>query len=134
QRVVARLPGERADAAVGADRAVDEPRVARPEDVGAEAELLGEPGTEALQEDVRAVGQAAERVRSPLVAERERERALAGVRREEHAPLAVPERRPPGTAVVAGVGTLDLADVGAERGQDLGAIRPGDRGRHVEDA
>src|SRR4029453_17635738 len=52
QRVVARLPGERADEAVGAERGVDEPRVARAEDVGAEAELFGEPRTKALEEDV----------------------------------------------------------------------------------
>ena len=73
-------------------------------------------------------------VTAARVAERERERALAGVRREEHRSLAVPERRPPGAAVVAGVGPLDLDHVGAERGEDLGAVRPGDRGGDVEHA
>ena len=33
-----------------------------------------------------------------------------------------------------GVGALDLDDVGAERGQDLRAVGPGDRRRHVEHA
>ena len=66
--------------------------------------------------------------------ERDRERALARVHGEEHRALAVPERRAPGAAVVARVRPLDLHDVGAERGEDLGAVRPGDRRRHVDDA
>ena len=36
--------------------------------------------------------------------------------------------------VVAGVRPLDLHDLRAERGEDLGAVRPGDRGRDVDDA
>ena len=62
------------------------------------------------------------------------ERALARVGGEEHRALAVPERRSPGAAVVARVRSLDLDDVGAERGEDLRAVRPGDRRRHVEHA
>src|SRR4029079_16715003 len=46
----------------------------------------------------------------------------------------VPEGRPPGAAVVARIGALDLDHVGTERGQDLGAVRAGDGGRDVEHA
>ena len=62
QRVVAGLAGERAGAAVRADRAVDEPRVARADRLRAEPELLGEPGAQALEEDVGAVGQPEQRL------------------------------------------------------------------------
>ena len=101
---------------------------------GAEPELVGEPGPEALQEDVGAVHEPQQRLAPARVAERERERALAGVGGEEHRPLAVPERRPPGAAVVARVGPLDLDHVGAERREDLRAVRAGDRRRDVEHA
>ena len=120
--------------AVGADGAVDEPRVARAQRVRAEAELVGEPGPEALEEDVGAVREPQQRLAPARVAQRERERALARVGGEEHRPLAVPERRPPGAAVVARVGPLDLDHVRAERRQDLRAVGAGDRRRHVEHA
>ncbi len=134
QRVVPRFAGERAGVAVRAERAVDEPRVAVAEDVRAEPELLGEAGAQALEEHVGAVGEAQERVAPARVTEGQPERALARVRREEHRPLAVPERRAPGARVVARVRPLDLDDVGAQRSQDLRAVRARDRRRHVEHA
>ena len=63
-------PGQRADAPVGADRAVDEPRAPRANRVRTEAELLGEAGAEALEQHVRPVGQPQERVAPVGVAER----------------------------------------------------------------
>ncbi len=134
QRVVAGLGRERAGVAVRAERAVDEPRIALAEHVRTEPELLGEAGAEALEEHVGAVGETEERVAPTRVAERQPQRALARVGREEHRPLAVPERRPPGTAVVAGVRPLDLDDIGAERGEDLRAVRARDRRCDVEHA
>jgi hypothetical protein len=134
ERVVARFRSEWPRAAVGADRAVDEPRVARSEHVGAEPEPLGEAGAEALEEDVRPVGQPEDDLPTALVRQGDRERALARVHGEEHRALPVPEGRAPGAAVVARVGPLDLHHVGAERGEDLGAVRPRDRRRHVDDA
>ncbi len=132
QRVVAGLVAERPDVAVRAHGAVDEPWVALPEGARAETELLGEPRPEALEEDVGAVDEPEQRLAAARLAERERKRALPCIGGEEHRALAVPEGRPPGPAVVAGVGTLHLDDVGAQRGQDLGAVGAGDRGGDVE--
>ena len=134
QRVVARLVAERADAPVGADGAVDESWIALPERVGAEPELVCKTRPEALQEHVSPVHEPQQGIAAAWVAEGKAERALAGVGGEEHRALAVPERRPPGPAVVARVGALDLDHVGAERRQDLRAVRAGDRGRDVENA
>ena len=57
QRVVARLGGERPAAPEGADRRVDQPRVARPERLRPEAEPLGRAGAQALHRHIRAVGE-----------------------------------------------------------------------------
>ncbi len=62
----------------------------------------------------------------------EGERALAGVRGEEHGSLSLQERRPPGACVVAGE-RLDLHDVGAERREQLRRRRAGEGGRDVDD-
>ncbi len=134
ERVVARLGRERPDVPVSADRAVDETWVASAQRVGAEAHASREPGPEALEEHVRAVGEAEDGVPAALVAQRDGERALARVHGQEHRALAVPERRAPRTCVVPGVRPLDLDHVGAERGEDLRAVRAGDRRRHVDDA
>ena len=111
ERVVAGLVSQRPDVTVRADRAVDEPRVARTHGVGAEPEPLGETGAQALEEHVGALRESQQRLAPARVAQRDRERALAGVRREEHRALAVPERRAPGAAVVTRVGALDLDHV-----------------------
>ena len=55
ERVVAGLLLQRPDVAVRADGAVDEAGVSLPQRLRAEAELVGEPGAEALEEDVGAV-------------------------------------------------------------------------------
>ena len=134
ERVVTRLGREWPDVPVGADRAVDEACVASAQRVGAEAHALREPGPEALEEHVRAVDEAQDGVPAALVAQRDGERALPSVHGQEHRALAVPEGRAPRTCVVPGVRPLDLDHVGAERGEDLRAVRAGDRGRHVHDA
>ncbi len=134
ERVVTRLGRERPDVPVGADRAVDEALVASAQRVGAEAHALREPGPKALEEHVRAVDEAQDGVPAALVAQRDGERALARVHGQEHRALAVPEGRAPRTCVVPGVRPLDLDHVGAERGEDLRAVRAGDRRRHVDDA
>ena len=134
ERVVAGLLGERADVAVRADRAVDEAWVPLAQRLGAEAEPLGEPGAKALEEHVGPVDEPQHGVAAALVAQRHGERALPRVHREEHRALPVPERRAPRAPVVTRVRPLDLHHVGAERGEDLGAVRPGDRRRDVDDA
>src|SRR5204862_530734 len=46
---------------------------------------------------------------------------------------ALPERRSPLASLVATVRMLDLDDVGAERGEDLRTVGPGQRARHIDD-
>ena len=132
--VVPRLLAERTDVAVCADGAVDEPRIAGADRVRAEPDALGEAGPEALEEHVGPIREPEHCLAAALVREGDGERALPGVHGQEHRALAVPERRPPGAAVVPRVRPLDLHDVGSERAEDLSAEGPGDRGRHVHDA
>ena len=70
ERVVARFAGERPGVPIGTHRAVDEPRVRGAESLGTEPQLLGEPGAQALQEDVRALDEPQERLASSRVPER----------------------------------------------------------------
>ena len=134
QRVVARLGGERPAAPEGPDRRVDEPRVARPERVGPEAEPLGGAGAKALHGDVRPVGEPQQRLEPLRRLQVERERALARVRGEEHDAAAFEEPRAPVARLVAAAGMLDLDDVRAQRAEDLGGGRPCERARQVEHA
>src|SRR5581483_9019721 len=130
QRVVAGAPALRPRRPVRADRRVDEPGVPCAERVGAEPELLCEAGPQALHEDVGAVGERAHDLRAaPQV---ERERALAGVGRDEERAVAVDERRTPRARLVAAE-RLDLDDVRAQRGEELRAVGPRVRGGHVDD-
>jgi hypothetical protein len=78
---------------------------------------------EALHEHVGAVGEPEHDLAAPLLPEVDRQRALAGVRGEEHCALAVEKRRSPGTGMVAAE-RLHLHDVGAERGEQLRRARP----------
>jgi len=71
QGVVAGLAGEWPDAPVGADRAVDHPRVPRTHRLGAEAELLRVARSEALEEDIRSLGEAKDRLPPVAVAQRD---------------------------------------------------------------
>ena len=72
----------------------------------------------------------------------DRDRALVAVRRVEidavveqfFAVCVLQEGRAPAAHIVAGAGTLDLDDVGAEVGQDLGRRRPGQDAGQVENA
>ena len=134
QRVVAGLVAERADAPERADRAVDEARVPRAKRLVAESARLCEPRPEALDEDVRAVGEAEHRLQARGIGKPQRDRPLARVRAQKHRPGAVDERRAPRARVVAAVRSLDLDHVRTERAQDLGAVGPGERGRDVEHA
>ena len=73
QRVVSGLLLQRPDVAVRADGAVDEARVSFLQSRRAEAELVGETGAEALEEDVRSVDEPKERIAATRVAQRQRE-------------------------------------------------------------
>jgi hypothetical protein len=48
--------------------------------------------------------------------------------------LALDEGRPPGARVVAGLGALDLDDVGAEIGEHLSGPRSGENARQLQHA
>ncbi|MEZ5100822.1 MAG: hypothetical protein R3C15_13685 [Thermoleophilia bacterium] len=133
QGVVARLLGERADAAERADRAVDQPVVAGLQRLEAEAQALAQARAHVLDEDVRAVEQLQHHLEPGRVLHVERERPLARVDAQEGGRLAVPERRPPRARVVAALRVLDLHDLRAERGERLGAERACDRRREVDD-
>jgi hypothetical protein len=132
QRVVPGQVRERAVPAEGTDRAVDE-AIARGADVvRPDAEPLGRPRPEALDEHVRARRETEEDLPAPRRREVEPERALARVRgEEEHAP-AGRELRPPGPRLVASSRMLHLDDVRSERADDLRAVRAGERGAHVD--
>ncbi len=134
ERVVAGVLAERPLAAERADRDVDDARAALPHRLGAEAEPLGEPRSQALEEDVRARRQAEHRLAAAGGAQVDRDRALPRVGGEEEDALAVGERRAPEPRLVAALGPLDLDDVRSERGEDLGAERAGERRGDVEDA
>ena len=134
QRVVARMLSQRAVLAEGADRAVDDAGVARPHGLEPEAQALREPRPQVLDEDVRALGDAENRLETLRRLQVDREGSLARVRGEVRGALAVPERRPPGTGVVATLRVLDLDDVGSERTEDQGCVRARERGRQIEDA
>ena len=73
ERVVPGLLAQRPDAPVRADRAVDEPRVAVPDGVLAEAEPVGEAGPQALEENVRPFAEAQHGIAAALVGERDGE-------------------------------------------------------------
>ena len=115
-----------------ADRAVNEPPIPSTQRICAESLRVGEARPEALHEDVRAVHDAPQRLES-VFGQRQRQRALRRVRREEEHARAVPERRAPVPCLVAGVGPLDLDHVGAERAQDLRTVGAGERRRDVHD-
>src|SRR5207245_2386320 len=129
--IISSLP--RAVRAERSDRAVDEPRVARPELGGAEAVAFRCSGPQALEEHVGLIDEAQHDLAPSLVAEVDRERALACVRREEHRALPFQKRRPPGARVVAGE-RLHLDDIGSERREQLRRRRPGEGGGDVDDA
>src|SRR5689334_11322488 len=74
---MARLVAIRSVLAEGADRAVDDARVARRDGVVADAEALHDTGTEGFDDHVRRVGQFQECVEVLLVLQVERDAALA---------------------------------------------------------
>ena len=124
ERVVAGTAG------IGADRDVDEGRVARTKRVGAETEPLGEPGAEALHEHVCGVDELEHAL--DLVREVDDDRSLAGVRGEPERAVVADERRSPRSCVIT-FWRLDLDDLRSERREQLRAIRPGERRRDVDD-
>src|SRR5215472_5723196 len=130
--LVAGLELERARAPEGPHRAVDEPREALGERLGAEPHLLEGAGTEILDQDVGTSDQIQQPldVGGPL--EIEGDAALVGVDGEEARRDALPEGRTPAARVVT-LGPLDLDDVGAHVAEDLRCDGPGQILRNLDD-
>ena len=105
--------------AEGADGAVDEARVGRPQSVGAEAQPLGRSGLQGMDEDVSSGREVAHNRPALLQREVDRHAALVAVEGEEGGRLARHLRRSPVARVVAPSGALDLDDVGAEIGRRI---------------
>jgi len=99
-----------------------------------EPELGHESRPEVLDQDVRAGGEAADRIDSFLHLEIRRDRALVPVERQVVGGVVPHEGRSPVAGVVAVFGALDLDDVGAKVTQDLGRERSGEHPRKVQDA
>src|SRR5262249_50089003 len=91
-------------------------------------------GPEALNEDVRTLGEAEHGVAAGRRLQVERQRPLPGVRGKEHHAGAVVERRAPAAGPLPRAPPPDLHHAAAERGQQLRAIRAGERTRQVEDS
>ena len=92
--------------------------------------LLGEARAEALHEHVGVVDELEHAV--AVAREVDSHRSFSGVRGEPERSVVADERRPPGACVIS-LGRLDLDHVRAERGQELRAIRAGERRRDVDD-
>src|SRR5581483_9709181 len=96
QRVVAGPFAQRTAPTERPDRAVDEAWVPSTQLRCAQPVPVGRSRAKALEEDVRAVGEVPHDLAAAAVAEIDGERALAGVRGEEHRTLPIEKRRPPG--------------------------------------
>ena len=110
----ARVVGVRPAVAVGGDRAVHEPRIARGEIRVAEPEPVERPGAVVLDEDVRAFGEPVHQVEPARVAHVHAQPLLAHVLLQEVAAVPVDEVRMRPSAV-AGGGSLHLDDLRAHR-------------------
>src|SRR5215510_7326285 len=130
--LVAGLELERARAAEGPYRAVDEPREALGERLGAEPHLLEGAGTEVLNEDVGAPDQLQQPLDVGGLLEIEGDAALVRVDGEEARRDALPEGRAPAARVVT-LGPLDLDDVGAHVAEDLRGDGAGQILRDLDD-
>ena len=131
--VVAGPAGGLAVAEAG-DRAVDEPRVHRPQLLEPDPERFRAAGAEVLDDDVGGRGQPQERRARQLAVEVERGAPLPAVDREEVGRLALDERRAPGARLVADARPLDLHHLRAEVGEHHRAVRPGEDAGEVEHA
>src|SRR2546422_7270772 len=129
-RVVARAPRVRPGLTEAGDGCVDDGRVCGAHRLVAEAQPLGDPGEEVLDDDVRAPRELEREAGALRVLEVDRDPPLVPVDRGERGAHAVTAPR---AQVVAPTRALDLDDVGAEVGHERRAVRPGDDPREVED-
>ncbi len=116
-------------AAIAGGGGVDQPRVLRPEQRGAEAEPVHHAGREILHQHVGLGRQAAQQVAPGLRLQVEAERALAGAERGEGQHEAAIGAAPQ----VLAAGRLDLDHLGAAGRQQEGGIGPVVDLREVED-
>ena len=131
-RVVDAPVAVRAVGSEAADRHIDEPRVHGVQVGRTDAHPINGTGPEVLDDDVGLRSESLQRGHAIRMAEVERDRMLATVRRREHGrDRADPIRADPGQ--ITDPMRLDLDDLSALVGQDLAAERPRDDGRQVQD-
>ncbi len=133
EQVVAGELARRLAGAEGADRRVDDARVALADRGVAQPEPVHRAGPEGLEHDVRARAELGGERLVAGVAQVERQRALAAVEAQVVRRALVDERGTPLARVVTRPGALDLDDVGSEVAERLRAERSGEHAGEVGD-
>ena len=124
-RIEARTQGELALAAIGRDRAIDQPRIGRRDRRIVEAEFLHHAAGEILHHHIRFRDQFARHLQRRRIGEIERNAALVAIETEKGRALAADFRMFIVAGVVASIRVFDLDHLGAEIGQRLRAGRAG---------
>ena len=125
-RIEAGTQRERALAAIGRDRAIDQARIGRRDRRIVETEFLHHAAGEILHHDIRLRDQFARDLERRRIGEIERDAALVAIEAEEGRALAADFRVFVRPRIVAAVRVFDLDDFGAEIGERLRAGRTGD--------
>jgi hypothetical protein len=118
--------------AVAGDRAINDARVDCRYRLVADAQLVDDAGAKALDDDIRAGGEAHEGVDAGGLLEVQRQAALVAIDQLEIARLAV--HGAGAACVVAGTGVLDLDHVGAEIAEVHGCQRSWQESAQIKDA
>ena len=108
---------------VTGDRAHDEPLVSSVQGVPTETKPVHDAGPVALDQDVRSIDQAQQKVAARVRLEVQRHAALVAVDGVEQRALAAHQRRRP-THVIAGARLFDLDHIGAHVSEQQGAVGP----------
>ena len=132
-RIEARAQGERPLAAIGGDRAIDQPRIGRRDRRIVEAELLHHAAGKILHHYVGFRDQFARNLQRRRVGEVERDAALVAVEAEKGRALAADFRMFIVARIVAAIGIFDLDDLGAEIGQRLRTGGPRNNTGEIDD-
>ena len=131
--IIARPVGQRPVAAIAGDRAMDDPRVERPQGFIIEAEALQGFGHEILDDDIGAAHQLAHQLGPARARHVEGDRLLVAIDREVIGGDAAHAGRRPFPGLIAALGRLHLPDLGAQIGQGHGAPWPRQHPGEIED-
>src|SRR6185437_3780532 len=114
------------------DRAIDQARIELREPRIADAELVGDTGTEILDEHIGVGDELLDDGTALRVAQIEGEAALAAIEGAIHRRVAA--ALIPAAKRIATFRVFDLDDLGAEIGEELSGIGPGDETRRLDHA